>query len=86
MVHQRGDGGCDLGRIGRQRGHDAEQRFGEPEALTDPLESRNEDPARGQADPSPDDEGREGEFHVHGWSGPSSRAALSSCMTVGRDG
>ena len=58
VVRQRGDRGRDLWRIGRQRGHHAEQGFGEPEALTDSLEARNEHPTGAQAHNCPDDEGQ----------------------------
>ena len=65
VVRQRRDGGGDLGCIGRNGGHHAEQGFGEPQALADPFEARNEHPTGGQTHDSPDDKGQERESYAH---------------------
>jgi hypothetical protein len=59
VVPQRRNGGRDLGRIGREGCHYAEQGFGESEALTNSLESRDEDPTDGQTDDCSDHESYE---------------------------
>jgi hypothetical protein len=59
------DGSGQLRRVSGKGGDDAEQRLGEPQALPDPLDPRDEDPAGGEADQGSDgkDNGSEGRFH-----------------------
>src|SRR2546423_1419894 len=45
--HDRRDGGGDLRGIGAERGHDPEQRLGEAQPLTDPVELSREHDTRG---------------------------------------
>ena len=59
MVGDRGDRSGDLGGVGRQGSDHAEAGFGEPEALTDPLEPGDQHPTRAQTDNRPNDEDRD---------------------------
>lgn len=75
MVRQCGDGGSDLGCIGRDSGDHPEQGFGEPQAFTDPFEARDQYPAGSQAHDSPNDKGEEGKPYGHRSVPPRRRAA-----------
>ena len=50
VVNERGDGGRDLGCVGRERREQAEQRLGQTQARSDALQRRDEQPARREAD------------------------------------
>ena len=51
-----GRGGRDLGRVGGQRGDQAEHGLGEPEPLAEALDPGDQDDAGGQAERRADDE------------------------------
>jgi hypothetical protein len=58
VAGHRGDGRGDLRRVRRERGDEAEQGLGQAQALPDPLQPRDQQPARRQADKRPGQEGR----------------------------
>ena len=64
-VHHRGDGRGHLGRVRRERRHQAEQGLGQAQALPDPLQPGDQQPAHRQADNRPGHEGRRRDRHGH---------------------